>query len=48
MAVLIAGKNFSDALLEELQALGATSSLRELARVACQRLDWISPRAGLP
>ena len=43
MGVLLAGQNFSDELLAELQAVGATCSRRELARVVCARLSWQGP-----
>src|SRR5215207_9504924 len=47
MAVIVAGKEFSDALLGELQELGTTFSRRQLAKVVCDRLEWIAP-AGRP
>jgi hypothetical protein len=48
MSVLVAGQEFSDALLEELQEVGATCSRRQLARLVCERLAWQSPTGGPP
>jgi hypothetical protein len=47
VAVIVAGKEFSEALLDELQELGASCSRRQLAQVVCDRLEWKAP-AGKP
>lgn len=44
---VVAGRVFPPALLQELESLEEGSSRRQLARILCERLNWIGPSGRL-